>query len=255
MTNGEIMRKDLDNQQFMNMRESTQRISNVLDKRLKGHLAVLRSLFIPRKLLGTYIKSALMEEVSGSDKAFAELQEKYAAICEKPFGLSRKLPIPIPPISNILEATPFKYSLNLEGSQNKTATITCPTRWILSYQSECNLDRLRAMIAGVESRQEDDMRIAILHHLAVVVFLKKFAELNRLLEDLRYSVEVNELADLGGLPVVILNAPVATFLPPDDFITQITQLSGIPAFQEIIDLDVMGKLPDPLKSLITGAIE
>ncbi|MGD2030693.1 MAG: hypothetical protein PVG86_12240, partial [Desulfobacterales bacterium] len=100
MGNENIIRKNLDNEQFIYLRKNTEKIANILGKRLKGHLNLLKPLFVPRKLLGNYIKSSNMEEISGSDKAFAELQEKYAAICEKPFGLPKKLKTPLPPISN-----------------------------------------------------------------------------------------------------------------------------------------------------------
>jgi hypothetical protein len=63
-------------------------------------------------------------------------------------------------------------------------------------------------------------------------------------------VETRELADLGGLPVVTLKIPLETFLPPDDFILQITQLSGIPAFQEIINSEAIEKIPDPLQKTL-----
>jgi len=54
--------------------------------------------------------------------------------------------------------------------------------------------------------------------------------------------------------VVILKASIESFLPPDDFILQITQLSGIPAFQEIIDRDAVEKIPDPLRETLQQAI-
>ncbi|MBC2695176.1 MAG: hypothetical protein HF982_07870 [Desulfobacteraceae bacterium] len=247
MNNEEIVRKNLESQQFLELRQATEKIAGVLDKGLKSHLSVLKSLFIPRKLLGTYIKSAAMEEVPGSNKAFAKLQEQYAAICDKPFGLSKKLHPPLPPISNHLEATAFQYSLSIGGSQEKVANITCPTKWILSYRSERSLNRLKAMLSGAVSRQADDMKQTLIDHLVMVVFLKHFRTLTQLLEDLRYEVETIQLNDLGGLPVVVLKAPLETFLPPDDFILQVTQLSGIPAFQEIIDLEAVENIPDPLK--------
>jgi hypothetical protein len=98
------------------------------------------------------------------------------------------------------------------------------------------------------------MKQALIDHLTIVVFLRRFPALTQLFEDLRYEVETKKLSDLGGLPVVILKAPIETFLPPDDFIQQVTQLSGIPAFQEIVDLEAVESLPDPLKESLTDAL-
>ncbi|MCP4690070.1 MAG: hypothetical protein GY859_18605, partial [Desulfobacterales bacterium] len=158
MTNKDISRKDLDNRQFMQLRQTTEKIAGVLDKRLKAHLKVLRPLFLPRKLLGAYIKSAVMEETPGSDKAFAELQEMFASIREKSFGPPQKLHPPLPNISNHLQAVPFEYTLPMEGAGEKSVAVTSPTRWVLSYQSECPFSRLRAMAAGQEPPRPDDAR-------------------------------------------------------------------------------------------------
>jgi hypothetical protein len=254
MTTEKISRRHLNNEEFLRLRQATEKVAQLLTKRLKGHLEVIKPLFIPRLLLGNYIKSAIMDEVTGTDKAFAELQELYGTICEKPFGLPRKLTPPLPPILNQPDTVPFQYSLSLEESEEKTVNITSPTRWILSYRSECPLNRLRAMISGMEAQQMDEMRQGLLNHLTMVTLLKHFPALSQLFEDLRYQVEIRELADLGNLPVVILRSPVETFLPPDEFIAQITQLSGIPAFQEIINPEAVKNFPDPLKEALRNVI-
>ncbi len=255
MGHDDIQRKSLDNQEFLKLREATQKVSQALTQRLKRHLSVLRPLFIPRRLLGTYVKSGTMEEVAGSDKAFAELQEKYAQVAQKPFGLPSKLQPPLDPISNQLEATPYQYPLRFEADQDKSVTITCSCSWTVSYHSECSLGRLKAMLAGDEPKDPKDMKQAILNHLALVIFLNRFAALAQLLEDLRYTVEIQTLDDLGGLEVVTIRAPLETFLPPDDFIVQVTQLSGIPAFQEIISPEAIENLPDPLRDSLKQLIQ
>lgn len=254
ITQGEIPRRNLDNQEYFKLRQATEKITNALSKKLVGHMEVLRPLFHPRLLLGTYIKSAVMEEVPRSDKAFAELQERYASICEKPFDLPKKLQTPLPPLSTHLEVTPFQYPLVLSGLEDKQVRITSPTCWILSYRSECPLNRLHGMISGTDPRQSEEMRQTLLSHLAMVLYLKYFPALGQLLADLRYQVETRELSDLGRLPVVVLKTPVDTFLPPDDFILQITQLSGIAAFQEIIEPGAVDNIPDLLKESLRSLV-
>jgi len=249
-----ITRKDLDNEQFIQLRQNTQIIVQLLHKRLKSQLNTLKPLFIPRKLLGTYIKSASSDEVAGSDKTFAELQTKFAAHCEKPFGLPKKLQMPLPSISNQLDAIPFKYALPQQDPQKTTITITAATRWIISYRNECPFDRLRAMLSGDENRNPDDMKQSLLAHLIPVLFLGRFPSLVQLLRDLRYEIEIRELDDLGGLPVVVLAAPLESFLPSDDFILQVTHLSGIPAFQEIIDEDAVDRIQDMLKDELKATV-
>jgi hypothetical protein len=248
-------RKDLDRQEFLKLRQAADRIYDALTKRLQGHLEVLKALFLPRKLLGTYIKSAFSEEVAGAEKVFAILRERYARIAEDPFKLPRKLQPPLPPMSNQMDVIPFQYPLYFEDSGDKAVTVTSPTSWILFYRSDCPISRLKAMLAGAESPQPEDMRRSLLDHMIPVIFLERFPALKQLLEDLRYQVETRELSDLGQLPVVVIKAPLKTFLPADDFILQVTQLSGVPAFQEIIDLDALEKLSDPLKESLLALVD
>ncbi len=247
MTELNIPRSDLDSQEFLELRRATDRISSFLGRRLREHLTTLRPLFIPRKLLGTYIKSASQQEIHGSDKAFAELQERFNTVCETPFQLPRKLQPPLPSISNILECTPLQYELALDGDSSKIVTVTSPTRFLVSYQSECPLERLRGMLVGKEAKQPEDMRQTLLCHLSLVLLLEHFPSLKALLEDLRYQVDIYQLPDLGDLPAVMITIPLDTFLPPDTFITEVTQLSGIPAFQEIIAKGAIENMPDLLQ--------
>jgi hypothetical protein len=254
-TQDTVARKSLDNQEFFRLRQATEKIGNALGKRLAGHLETLSPLFVPRKLLGTFIKSAIVEDVPRSDKAFADLQERYAAVSEKPFALPKKLQPPLPSLTGQLDAALYQYPLALEGGgEGKPISVTSPVRWVLSFRSECPLVRLKAMLAGTETRNADDMRLALLAHLAFVVYLKHFPALVSLFEDLRYRVEVRELEDLGGLPVAMVTAPVETFLPPDEFILQITQLAGISAFQEIISNEAIDNIPDPLKAALRALL-
>lgn len=254
MTELNIPRTDLDSQEFLELRQATDKISSFLGRRLREHLTTLRPLFIPRKLLGTYINSSSQQEIHGSDKAFAELQERFNTICEVPFQLPKKLQTPLPSISNVLECTPLQYKLDMDGDSSKSVTITSPTRFLISYQSECPLERLRGMITGKEARQTEDMRQALICHLSLVLLLEHFPMLKTLLEDLRYTVDIYQLPDLGNLPAVMITTPLSTFLPPDKFITEVTQLSGIPAFQEIVAKDAIDNMPDLLQESLQNPV-
>jgi hypothetical protein len=110
------------------------------------------------------------------------------------------------------------------------------------------------MVEGREARQPEEMRQALLCHLTLVLLLKNFPALTTLLEDLRYRIEIITVPQFGNLPAVQLTTPLDTFLPNDRFIQEVTQLSGIPAFQEIIDLDGLGNLSDPLEDALKALV-
>lgn len=252
MNREETKRKIVDRDKFLEIRQTSEKVTKILDKRLKEHLSVIKALFFPKKLLGlgTYIQSSVIEDVLGADKAFAEIQEKYSAICENPFELPKKLKAPLSPISDQLEGTPFQYPVYLSKSQEKAVHVTSPAKWILSYRCDSSLNRLRDMVSGDELRQPDDMKQTLVNHLIMVVFLKHFPALTQLLKDLRYDIDIRELNDLGGLPVVILKSPVETFLPPDDFILEYTMVTGVPRFHEIVDMDALDNITDPLREAL-----
>ncbi len=187
----------------------------------------------------------------GADRFFAQLQERYAAVCEKPFGLPKRIHPPLGELSGQMEGSPYKYAIQIDRKDTK---VHSPSKWIVSFRTECSLDRLSSMMAGAESRQPEAIKQTLISHLLLVIILEQSKELSALLQDLRYEIEFKKLQEFGGLSVVLLKAPIETFLPPDDFITHITQLSGVPAFQELIDLDSITRINDPLIQSLKNSV-
>ena len=99
------------------------------------------------------------------------------------------------------------------------------------------------------------MKQALIEHLTMAALIETSSDLVQLLADLRYETEILKHQDIGGLPVVILKAPIQSFLPSDEFMLNVTQLSGIPAFQELVDLDALENMADPLKEALQSAIQ
>lgn len=250
-----VPRKDLDNAEFLNLRQTTEKIAGFLNKRIKTHLAVLKPLFDPQQLLGSYVRSTSNKDVPVSDKAFAMLQQRYATVAEKAFGFRKELSVPIPAISAQLTCTPYQYELHLDKNRDKSTLVTSPTQFILAYENECSPNRLVEMVAGTESRRVEEMKQSVLNHLCMGIILEQIPRLKELLQDLRYNVEIRTISDLGGMPIVLLSIPLQTFLPSDTFIVEVTQLSGIPAFQEIIDFDSVKNMNDPLKNAFEGFLQ
>ena len=248
----DIVRKELDNQEFIRLRQNTELISAYLIKRLNEHLKVLRPLFIPKKILGSYLKTSSMAEVPGSDVAFAELKNDFESIAGPVFGISERLKSPLPSMDNHLAAVPYQYYLINDDSKEKSTKIISPVKWVISYKTECSVDTLMAIKIGKDTRQSSFIKDSLVAHLLLTVFMRKFTELRKLITDLRYEVEIEKNDDLGGLPVVVMTTPIKTFLPTDDYINQVTQLSGVPVFHEIINPESIETLNDPFQEVIIG---
>jgi hypothetical protein len=71
-----------------------------------------------------------------------------------------------------------------------------------------------------------------------------------LLTDLRYQLQTDVAPELPKLPLVTISSRLRSFRPPDELILAATGFSGVPAFVELIDVDVLPGLVDPLQERI-----
>lgn len=76
-------------EQLAKLREQTEAIAGFLRNRLQSYLETLRPLFSPQRLLGKYVDRK--EDVSGSEKAAAQVLEKFNEVCGYPFSLTPEL--------------------------------------------------------------------------------------------------------------------------------------------------------------------
>lgn len=249
MAHRDVVRKNLDNQAFISLRQKSELISGHLTKRLNEHLKVLRPLFFPKKLLGAYLKTASMADVPGANVAFTELKNEFESVAASTFGITGRLKSPLPPMDTQLIAVPYQYQLN-GGDGGPSTKIICPVKWVISYACDCNIEVLTGVAAGREKRQESFIQQSLIAHLVFVIFMRKFVALRKVLADLRYEIEIETNDELGGLPLVVLTTPIETFLPTDDFIIQISQLSGVPVFNEMIDPESLESLADPFRDTL-----
>jgi hypothetical protein len=80
--------------------------------------------------------------------------------------------------------------------------------------------------------------------------LEKRPGIVNILQGLRFNLDTIQYEGLGELPVIIISCPLRTLLPPDEIIIQNTEISGIPSFEEIINIDNIRQLSDPLQQSI-----
>jgi hypothetical protein len=235
------------------LRERTEVIAHLLRERLGAQLEALRPLFAPRRLLGRHVRSNLREEIPGADRAFATLRERYAATCGRPFALPKDLegePLGIEPL---LDLYPFEYLHRLSDGE-RTITMTNPVRWILSYRSGYSVAQLESALENRASLRPSDARQFLIGALTLQLLLETFPEIRDLLADLRYEVALEKHPALGDLSLVTLRAPLPAFRPADELIAKATRLSGVPAFIELIDLEALPELRDPLAARIEAAL-
>jgi hypothetical protein len=234
-------------EQLAELREKTEAISQFLQKQLRAYLETLRPLLAPRRLLGKY--TGVKEDVVGADRAFAQLQEQYKGVCARPFALTSELDAdPLSNIDNRLDLHPWEYAHQAKGErESKLITITSPVCWILTYSSEYTTSQVSQTLASREQRRSDAVRQFVVNALVMHAMLARFPGVTQLLTDLRYDVQTEKSPALGDLPLVTVRSCLPSFRPSDDLMLNAIRFSGVPAFIELIDIEALSTLPDPLK--------
>ena len=132
--------------------------------------------------------------------------------------------------------------------------MTSPVCWVVAYSSGYTPSALRKALASKESRRTEDVRQFIASALALELLIERQPEIVSLLRDLRYEVRTETCDGLGDLLMVTIRSCLSSFRPSDDLIQTATRFSGVPAFIELIDIEAVHNLRDPLKERIEGIL-
>lgn len=247
MSESDRLTNPLTSEQLVDLRKKTQTIAQLLHSQVQSHLETLRLLFSPRRVFGRYVGGK--EEVAGADKALAQLRSAFQTVCGKPFSLPPELDQDV--LSNIdgrLELAPWEYSHEANGPhESRVLTITSPLRWVLTYSSPSTLPQLRQTLTGQQERRADTVRQFVVNALAMGILFEKFPGIAHVLTDLRYQVGKEKHPSLGELPLVTIRSCLSSFRPADAILLTATDLSGVPAFIELVDLETIPTMKDPLK--------
>jgi hypothetical protein len=233
-------------------RKSTQALADFLEKQLLGYLDTLRSLLLPERLLGKFAGSKF--DVPGADKALAELQDNYRRLPGKPFDFPKEFEMDwLAEVGAKLDLHRWEYSKEIATEAgNRTILITSPTRWILTYGPGHSVSQaIQAFARRQDRRGIDQLRQFVVNALVMQALIARSSGLSSIFAELRYALNTQTHSGLNGLPVVMIESQIPTFLPPDPIIAGATELSGVNAFIELIDLEAIRQLPDPFKQRIS----
>lgn len=237
--------KEIRIEQLSGMREISQTISQYLHQTLADHLRVMGPLFAPRKVLGEFMESAFKDKVPGADKSFAKIEAKYKELCQSPFDIPTKLATPVPNVQNQLVVYPWCYPYAI-GSDT-VLNVRSPVRWVLAYTATYDLARLlQDHLEGNKPRYED-IKALLLTSLIMATLIEMNPGLKGLIEGLNFGLSIEQSEIAGSLPFVVIEAPIRSFRPQDDLMKMVAQLSGRPAFEELVDIEEIEALEHPFK--------
>jgi hypothetical protein len=243
--------KNLSLEQLPGARRSTQAIAAFLEKQLFGYLDALQSLLLPDRLLGKLTGARF--EAPGTDKVLSELQENYRRLTGKPFDFPKELEVGwLSEIGTRLDLNRWEYNREIEiESGKRSILITSPARWTLSYGPGYTVSQASQAFANKQDRRGiDQLRQFVVNALVINALITKSAGLTAILGDLRYDVTTIPYSGLNGLSLVVIQSQIPTYLPPEPLIASATELSGVAAFIELIDVEAVYQMLDPLKQRV-----
>jgi hypothetical protein len=113
---------------------------------------------------------------------------------------------------------------------------------------------LKELLAS-RNRNDGEMQQFVLHYLAMHIVISRQPGLVNILNTLHYPIASGQLPGFGALPVTYITSSISTNLPPDALVIESTELSGKDAFEELINVEDVAKLGDPLKDRLAAALE
>jgi hypothetical protein len=235
-------------QRLIKLRKLTRAIGDVLRGQLTDYLATLSPVLRPKGVFGEYVRGGTKDAAPRSaDKNFLQLQTLYTAVATaKPYGLLGELRSPADLDSSAVEIFPSQYShaAVVEGV-SRTVSVTSPFRWVLAY-SGYSPEKLQSLLLN-NARPDEETHRFVLHHCMLHVVLASQPGVARLFEALRFRLSSGRLQQFGDLPISQISSLVATVRPPDDLIVDTTEISGQNTFEEVVDLESLRRLEDPLR--------
>jgi hypothetical protein len=228
------------------LRKLTRAIADAVRGQLSEHITTLTPLLQPQSVFGDYIQAPQRESTLKAEQAFKELKALYEAITPvKPLNLRRELSPPFN-FSNVsLEITPVDYvhQAQADGGPRKI-TVRSPLTWTLTYSGFAP-GRLQEVLD--QQVRGDELHKFIISYLLIHFVMKYRPGVTRMLEGLHFPVTTTTVPEFGQLPITRVGIEIATRRPSDDVVLESAELTGMDAFEEVVDVDDIERLRDPMK--------
>jgi hypothetical protein len=234
-------------QSLLALRKLTRAITDVVRVQMTEYLKTLTPLMRPQAVLGEYMHGGQKEQTRKADKAFKELQSLYETVAAgKPFHLQRELtsPLDFPRVG--LEITPLDYMHVVQtGSDSRRIKVRCPLTWVLTY-TDFPPNRLQELLE-TKGRDANELQRFVISYLVLHVLTKSEPGLMQIFDALHFPITTAKLPQFGELPVTQIGVPITTTRPSDDVVIESAELTGMDAFEEVVKVDDIARLGDPLK--------
>ncbi len=241
-------------QTLLALRKLTRAVSDALRSQMVEYLGTLTPLLRPKAVLGDYIVGGSKEPARRADKAYKELQSLYESVATaKPFNLPRELKPPIDVAGLNLEVSPFEYThAATANGENRAIAVRSPLTWVLNYSGFAPA-RLRELVQA-KARANDEIQQYVLSFLAIHVVTANQPGLLQILDALHFPISTGKFDDLGGLPITCIRSSISTSRPSDDLVVQSAALTGMDAFEEVLNVQDIINLRNPQRERLVELV-
>jgi len=245
-----------DLQTLLVQRRSTRAVSEAVRSELSQHVSVLAPLLRPETVFSEYIEGGRREDGHRPAKALKDLQALYERLAPAvPLNLRRELTTPLPFANVGLEMTPVDYVyVARSGTHQRKITVRRPLTWTLTYSGYAPA-RLQALLES-KARAPEELQRFILAYLLLHFVVKHQPGLTHILDELHSPLSFTTLPEFGDLPVTQIGLAVSTERPPDDVVIESAELTGMDAFEEVVNVEEISQLrqsfPIRLRDIVAG---
>jgi hypothetical protein len=229
------------------LRKLTRAIADTVRAQMTEYLATLAPLLRPKMVLGDYVEDGSKESTRRSEKAFKELQALYESVAStKPFSLPKELTLPLRLAGSGLEITPVDTAhVIASGSDTRTIMVRSPLTWTLTYSGYAPTRLPELLKAKLQTG--DELARFVVSYLLLHVVTTNSPGLMSVFDALHFPITTTTLPEFGPLPITRIGVAISTTRPSDAVILQSAELTGMDAFEEVVNVQDLSQLRDPLK--------
>jgi hypothetical protein len=234
-------------QSLLVLRKLTRAITDAVRVQMTEYLKTLTPLLRPKAVLGDYVQGGPKEPSRKSDKAFGDLQALYETVAvAKPYNLPRELTPPLSFTSVGLEITPLDYyHVAQSGAETRRIKVRCPLTWVLTY-TDFPPTRLQELL-DAKARSIEELQRFVLNYLVMHLATTSDPAVLQVFEALHFPLTSRKAPQFGELPITRIGIGISTTRPSDALMIESAELTGMDAFEEVVKVEDIAGLGDPLK--------
>jgi hypothetical protein len=132
------------------------------------------------------------------------------------------------------------------GTDTRKIKVRCPLIWVLTY-TDFPPTRLQELLEA-KARSIEELQRFVLSYLVMHLAATSDPALRTLFDALHFPLTTSKSPQFGDLPITRIGIGISTTRPSDDLVIQSAELTGMDAFEEVVKIEDIGLLGDPLKA-------